>query len=380
MMVRRMAGLAKLRRLHFQILMMPAFAGLGDLKQLEGLSIMNTDAAGDALQVLGNLVHLKSLGLGDKYFTDRDLARLAPLHDLNSLSLGGHWKVLDGSAFEKLSPLTHLTSLDLDGLGIQDEALASIAKLVTLEELGLSRTWITAKGLASLVPLSRLKTLRLTGCRRVGNSSLEVLTRFPHLESLSLNDCSINESAVGLLKKLTSLRELSVDPTHLSPAAYQDLFYRLPNCNINGARPFLNQQRPAENQVSSRGTASLPGGFGPRRERADRGRRRGEASQIETKQPYTKPSNGNTVARAQGSSQVEDEASDSTKPNKKASPEVELLDRMNKETSPDRAIALWVQAFEGDFGIEGNTFVRAPRSHSGRRLPHPLDFSLRPAE
>ena len=87
-----MAGLLELRRLSFKKLSMPAFAGLGDLKQLESLWIEETDVADDALQVLGNLTQLKLLQLGDKYFTDRDLARLAPLHELTALRLDGHSK------------------------------------------------------------------------------------------------------------------------------------------------------------------------------------------------------------------------------------------------------------------------------------------------
>ncbi len=133
-MLRRMAGLAKLRGLYFKHLPTSAFAGLGDLKQLEHLWIEETDATDDALQVLGNLTRLKLLKLGDKYFTDRDLARLAPLHELISLSLDGHSMALHGSGFDALRPLTHLRWLDLDGSGIEDEAMAPIGKLASLEE------------------------------------------------------------------------------------------------------------------------------------------------------------------------------------------------------------------------------------------------------
>ncbi len=266
-----MNRLTKLRSLSFKRLPMAAFAGLSDLRQLDGLWIEETDATDDTLQALGNLTGLKTLKLGDKYFTDRDLARLAPLHDLTRLQLDGKSKGLHGSGFGALSHLTHLKSLDLDSSGFEDEAMAPIGKLVSLEELDLSRTWITGKGLASLAPLSGLKKLRLSSCRRLEVSSLEVLTKFPRLESLAINNCPTDDSVVELLKKLTSLRELYLQPSGLSPAAYHALVSSL-NCNIDGSRPFLNRQQPADGGASASGSANSGTATGFRRKET-RGRR-----------------------------------------------------------------------------------------------------------
>ena len=287
-MLRRMAGLAKLRGLYFKHLPTSAFAGLGDLKQLEHLWIEETDATDDALQVLGNLTRLKLLKLGDKYFTDRDLARLAPLHELISLSLDGHSMALHGSGFDALRPLTHLRWLDLDGSGIEDEAMAPIGKLASLEDLDLSRTWITGNGLAKLTPLSRLKKLRLSGCRRLQTSALAALAKFPHLESLALNNCRLDDSAVESLKKLTSLRELFVDSTLISPAAYQALQSSLPNCNMNGTGRFFDfgRQRPADGNSSSWSPANTGRVFGVRRkETPDGSKPAGNGSPKEASRP-----------------------------------------------------------------------------------------------
>ena len=264
-MLRRMAGLSKLRRLSFTKLSAPAFAGLGDLNQLEGLMIEQTEVTDDALQVLGNLTQLKSLQLGDKYLTDRDLAFLKPLHDLTWLRLNGKSKGLHGSGFGVLSPLTHLTSLDLDGSGIEDETMAPIGKLVALEDLDLSRTWITGKGLASLASLSRLKKLQLNGCGRLQSSSLEVLAKIPHLEVLLLNDYPLDNHAIESLKKLTSLRQLYVDTSGVPISAFRDLQSSLPNCSLNGSRQFDFGQQPAANTSSAWGRANTGGGFGHRR-------------------------------------------------------------------------------------------------------------------
>jgi RND family efflux transporter MFP subunit len=264
--LRRLAGLPKLRRLDFKNLSADAFAGLGEIKQLEGLWIEETDATDDALQALGKLTGLKLLQLGDKYFTDRDLARLAPLHDLTALRLNGKSKGLHGSGFGVLSPLTHLESLDLDSSGIEDEAMAPIGKLVSLEDLDLSRTWITGKGLASLAPLSRLRKLQLSGCRRLEISSLETLARLPHLESLTLYNCPIDDSAVETLKKLTSLRELFLDRQRISPAAFQPLLATLPNCSINGTVGPANSRVGFGRRRQATPNRTQPAGAGIRNE------------------------------------------------------------------------------------------------------------------
>ncbi len=275
-LLRRMAGLPKLKWLSFGHLPVQGFAGLGEIKQLERLFIEETDATDDALQPLGNLTQLKSLQLGDKYLTDRDLAFLKPLHDLTWLWLNGKSKGLHGSGFGALSPLTRLTSLDLDGSGVEDETMAPIGKLVALEDLDLSRTWITGKGLASLASLSRLKKLQLNGCRRLQSSSLEALAKIPHLEVLLVNDYPLDNHAIESLKKLTSLRQLYVDTSGVPISAFRHLQSSLPNCSINGSRQFdFGPQQPAANTSSAWVPTNTGGGFGHRRNGAtDRAARR----------------------------------------------------------------------------------------------------------
>jgi RND family efflux transporter MFP subunit len=365
-MLRRMAGLSQLRRIYFKGLSAPAFTGLGEIKQLESLWIEQTDVADDALQVLGNLTRLKLLQLGDKYLADSDLAHLAPLHDLTALRLDGHSKGLHGSGFAALTHLDHLTSLAVPDSGIEDEMMASIGKLGTLEDLDLSRTWITSKGLASLASLSRLKKLQLNGCRRLDASSLEPLAKLPHLELLALANWRIDETIVESLKKLTSLRQLYIQPNGgLSPGAFQALFpalqASLPKCSINGSLGVFDFEPGQQGGIHSLWNPASSGGAKSFRAREPRHRSQsgGAENAKQTLTTTAKTANGKAGGKAQAGSEAEVEVSGPKKLHK-VSPEPAMLDRMNKETSPDRAIAVWVQAFGGDFGtdLKVNPFVR----------------------
>ncbi|HEX7377851.1 MAG TPA: hypothetical protein VF278_12095 [Pirellulales bacterium] len=220
-------ALPNLKRLHITDALCGdvALVRIGEFRNLKCLEIRNrgsrlrrlslhcarlpkpiTDAG---LAYLGNLTHLKYLGLEDSAVTCAGLKHLARMSDLESLNLSGT-KVTDkGSKY--LADLRRLTSLYLSDTAVGDAGMESLAKLTQLECLTLERTLITDRGLASLAALGRLRFLDLTGTAVTGEG-LRVLADLTSLDSLYIDDTPATRDAAAWLNR--RLPELTVNFEH----------------------------------------------------------------------------------------------------------------------------------------------------------------------
>jgi RND family efflux transporter MFP subunit len=351
-LLRQMSTLTKLRSLAFGRLSAHSFEGLADLKQLESLSIDDTDAADEALRPLGGLTHLRSLELRDKYITDAGLKYLVPLNELAALGLNGSPKGLRGTGLSQLSCLPNLKKLELMGSGIEDGTMAAIGKLAQLEQLNLSGTTITGKGLASLASLKRLRSLQLNDCGRLEGTTLEALVGLPRLEILSLEQCPIDDTAVEALKKLTAMHQLDLAYTNLSPQGVAALRIALPKCRFGDARNGVHRRRFGAEPRQEGGTESEPTQPAKPNSKVVNNSRTGvgtESNPAARKNQVANVTSNRTEAQAAaGASQTTKprNTSESSLPGNWPSEE-QVLARMNAESSDDRAIAQWVHAYHG---------------------------------
>jgi Leucine-rich repeat (LRR) protein len=215
---------------------------LGALSSLEELSFCGSAVgrvvSDEEVACLESLVRLKKLHVGSKHLTDRSLASISKLEQLESLA----FSVFGGAGVSKsglkqlsgltnlltldvkvdpvvtgpangvtldLSALTNLKTLTLVGCSLQDTDLASLAGLHHLEWLVLEGTF-TEEGLWNLRDLPELKRLSIGGISCIADDHLGDLGGLTKLGDLKLRG-RITDAALGRLTGLPSLCSLSVE-------------------------------------------------------------------------------------------------------------------------------------------------------------------------
>lgn len=215
---------------------------LGLLNSLEELSFCGSAAgrfaSDEEVACLESLSRLKKLLVGSNHLTDRSLASISKLHQLESLDFsvfGGAGisksglKRLNGltslqtldvkvypamnsapdGAMLGISALTNLKTLTLSGCSLQDADLASLAGLGRLEWLVLDGAF-TEEGLWHLRNLSELKLLDIRGISCTSGEHLDDLAGMAKLGDLHLHG-RVTDTALGRLSGLPSLWSLSVE-------------------------------------------------------------------------------------------------------------------------------------------------------------------------
>jgi hypothetical protein len=171
--------------------------------------------------------------------------------------LAGHLTWLDLSAcgrvtaagLARLLPLGALATLKLwHCAGLDDEGLAHLGHLRGLSTLDLSQCGgVTDSGLRHLSSLAELASLSLGGCARVTDAGLAHLRTLPRLASLDLRRCAgLTDAGLRLLAELPELTVLNLSGCpNLTPAGLQALT-ELPHlsqlyvvgCGLEEARVF----------------------------------------------------------------------------------------------------------------------------------------------
>lgn len=203
---------------------------LAGLQRLYRLDLSRNSRIGDdAIRRIEKLPSLTILNLEFTSLTDRGVKLLKELKPLRDLNLIG--TQISGANLEVLAALSNLEQLHLDLTSIGDEDVAKIAKITTLRSLFLDRTRIGDEGLARLSPLLGLRQLSLvaTDVTAEGIPQLESLKR---LEVLNLIECDLTDSAVDALGQLTSVRQLHLGNTLITPEGMKRLRSLLPNTRI----------------------------------------------------------------------------------------------------------------------------------------------------
>lgn len=148
--------------------------------------------------------------------TDADLAKLST--SIRNLNLEA--TEIGDAGLANLSRLTALEELVLDSTSVSDTGLAYLKTLSNLRRLRLANTYVEGDGLTHLLSLARLVDLNLTGSP-VGNSTIEILARFPALRRLSLQSTDIADGVK--LDELQQITELDLAATDLTDAGIPPL-------------------------------------------------------------------------------------------------------------------------------------------------------------
>ncbi|MCA9095496.1 MAG: hypothetical protein KDA68_18580 [Planctomycetaceae bacterium] len=180
--------------------------GLRGAPFLSSLYLMEGDVDESLSKLLGDLRLLKSLHLIDYGLTDQDLRRV----------------------MESLRSPSQLGGLELRNTSLTDEGLATIGGKAPLHALMIDGSKIKGGGLLH-VNLSELRILHLkrsnisdTGLAEIGRQNCSLLC------GLRLDNNPVTDTGLNSLQGLTSLYELGVGGTEVTPGGLAELLKKLP--------------------------------------------------------------------------------------------------------------------------------------------------------
>ncbi len=188
-------------------------AELGNLSNLENLSLNNNALTGPIPTELGSLTALRNLTLGGNELTGPIPTELGNLSSLESLRL--YSKELTGPVPTELGNLSNLERLSLNDNALTGPIPTALGSLTALRNLTLGGNELTGPIPTELGNLSSLESLRLYSNELTGPVPTE-LGNLSNLESLSLNDNALTGPIPTALGSLTALRNLTLGGNELT--------------------------------------------------------------------------------------------------------------------------------------------------------------------
>jgi Leucine-rich repeat (LRR) protein len=159
----------------------------------QGISLASWGGKEDlaaSLRYLRNFKKLRSLNLSQANIENAELAFLADLPKLESLTFRGRRGYgnnrVDDEGIASLLACPNLKHLKLGALGLTDKACKTLGKLNQLESLALDANLITDEGLAHLRGLRHLKELNLRGNTKINGNGIRHLANLPALREVML--------------------------------------------------------------------------------------------------------------------------------------------------------------------------------------------------
>ena len=139
-----------------------ALVHLKKLTSLETLLLPELPRGDDDLGSLASLTGLKRLGFSGERVTNKGLARLSGLRQLESL----HLTRTSITTLEPLRGFARLKELDVTGSPIDDDGLRALESIPSLELLSLGYTLVTDAGMAIFDPVESEDSESLRDARR----------------------------------------------------------------------------------------------------------------------------------------------------------------------------------------------------------------------
>lgn len=186
-------------------------APLAGLTELHTLSLRKTKINGSGLNALSSVKGLEKLDLAGTRLTDLELRNLAVFSALKYLDIGA-------TAVRSLSGLEQLENLEdlrVGGNELDYNAFNVIGKLKNLRRLLISSPKpLEFTNFQRLAGLSRLEDVSLPS-QAFSGDSLKGLCFLDGIKNLSLDNAGINDSALANLSNLRSLESLVISGTDL---------------------------------------------------------------------------------------------------------------------------------------------------------------------
>jgi hypothetical protein len=170
------------------------------------------------LALLQRLPGLRELGFGVCSLTVANIAQLASLTSLETLSIHG---ALDRAVWKSLGRLSRLKGVDLSYSNVEDCDLVFLGGMGQIQRLDIGDTRVTDAGLVHVRGLSNLESLRVPP--RTTNDGLTQLQVLSNLRHLDLSFSKITGAGWGLFRAFPRLEELHIPPWKLTDQSLADL-------------------------------------------------------------------------------------------------------------------------------------------------------------
>ena len=188
-------------------------AELGNLTNLESITLSDNNLSGAIPAELGNLTNLTNLWLGGNALSGQIPAQLGNLTNLTHLSLGSN--VLSGQIPTQLGNLTNLTSLGLSSNVLSGQIPTQLGNLTNLTRLDLDYNVLSGQIPTQLGNLTNLRRLDLA--RNVLSGQIPTqLGNLTNLEWMILSNNNLSGAIPAELGNLTNLRWLYLPRNVLS--------------------------------------------------------------------------------------------------------------------------------------------------------------------
>ena len=216
---------------------------LEQFPDLEALALMSAPAFNDAdLAYVAKMTKLRSLTLNTYHLTPDGFARLKN-PELRSITFGNHVRLkpdhirfllalpLEGfeshagmtdDAFLEFATLPNLKRIRLRETSLTDAALKAVLGLGHLEELRVVGSAITGAGLEHLEERMSLRVLDLSG-GQVQDNGLEYLVTLPGLREVRLAGCPISDQGVTVLSQMEGIQTLDLSNTAITDLSLRTL-------------------------------------------------------------------------------------------------------------------------------------------------------------
>jgi len=186
---------------------------IGNLSNLQYLSLYLNQLTGGIPPEIGNLTNLERLYLFDNQLSDSIPAAIGNLTNLQQLELSGN--PFSGSIPPEIGNLTNLERLYLAGNQLNGSIPAAIGNLTNLEELYLNYNQLSGSIPAAIGNLTNLQNLYLDRNQLCGNIPDEI-GNLTNLERLYLYNNQLTGSIPPEIGNLINLQSLLLDSNQLT--------------------------------------------------------------------------------------------------------------------------------------------------------------------
>ena len=222
-----------------------SFAAIAECPSLVFLAAASTDISDESLSELVKLPNLQALDLescdGIADSSCEVLAKISALRGLSLKKTAFEKDKVSDAGLKKLTALSKLERLDIAGNSVKNDGLKLLARFPELREVDLSILAVDDNGLTHLPAVKKLEWLNVRysegfGGVLVTNAGVRSLGKMSGLKSLDLTGARrITDDCIVDLKRLLQLRSLNVAGAGLSRNGVKQLRQSLPDCHVESS-------------------------------------------------------------------------------------------------------------------------------------------------
>ncbi len=219
------------------------YKAIGSLTNLKSLSF-GVGFTDKSLPLLTSLSQLEAFTTNGFQFSDESVKEFAKFKKLRTLTFFHPGKQFTGTGLSQLAELPNLERLTVGGTyTFSDDGMAAVSKLKRLQQLRVWHAGNTNEGVRNLKDLPALESLTLgqrlaqKGAACPNDETIALLADLKSLKSLELQEARLSYDALVRLKRLVSLKKLTLNGIDIGDADVERLKKELPGVQVTLTKP-----------------------------------------------------------------------------------------------------------------------------------------------